>query len=56
MARKVDDILRDQLGNLLLQLSIVQSQVETLIEKNQQLEAQLKEVKAEAKSVEKVEE
>ena len=48
MARSVEDILKEQLGNLLLQLSITQSQVEGLREANLKLQDQLKEIKSEA--------
>ena len=46
MARSVEDILKEQLGNLLLQLSILQSKVEQLEEVKVKL---LKEVKATTK-------
>ena len=46
MARSVEDILKEQLGNLLLQLSILQSKVEQLEEVNVKL---LKEAKATTK-------
>jgi len=49
MARTVEDILKEQLGNLLLQLSITQSQVEGLREANLKLQAELEKFKEEAK-------
>ncbi len=41
MARSVDVILKEQLGNLLFQLSILQSQYEEAVEENKKLTAQL---------------
>ena len=35
MARNVEEILKEQLGNLIFQLAIVQSQVEALREENE---------------------
>jgi len=37
MARNIEEILKEQLGNLIFQLSIVQSQVEVLREENEKL-------------------
>lgn len=38
MARSVEAILKEQLGNLLLQLAILQSQLEESLEKNKSYE------------------
>lgn len=39
MARNVEEILKDQLGNMIFQLSILQSQVENLKEENAKLKS-----------------
>ena len=44
MARNVEEILKEQLGNLIFQLSIVQSQIETLREENEQLKSKSEKV------------
>ena len=43
MARSIETILKDQLGQLMLQLSILQSEVETLREENTKLKTPQKE-------------
>lgn len=55
MARSVEDILREQLGNLLLQLSIVQSQLEVALEKNQVLVKEREAMAEASKPAKKVE-
>lgn len=54
MARTAEDIIKEQLGNLLLQLSVVQSQAESLMEKNKELTVALEEIKQGAKEEKKV--
>ena len=51
MARSVEDILKEQLGNLLLQLSIVQARLEAVAEQNATLVAE-KEAQKLSKEVE----
>jgi len=43
MARSIEAILKEQLGNLLMQLAIVQSQLEESLDKNKALTIKLKE-------------
>ena len=49
MARSIEEILKEQLGNLLLQLSILQSKVEELQEDNARLKAYQEGAKEEKK-------
>ena len=47
MARNIEEILKEQLGNLVFQLSIVQSQVEELKEANVKMKVELEKSKSE---------
>jgi len=54
MARNVEEIIKEQMGNMMLQLSIVQSQLETEREAHEKLKAEVERSKEAAKPMKEV--